>query len=159
MTLFVRFQILFLSALSAHSIAGGTFIETPNLLWQSFVIGAVLFCVRSFKLEGPALALLILFIQSTSHFLLGGGSYQSELNMTLAHSLSGVLSYLVISYFETSREFISSTFVFLVSAKPFLIPSIPELARFVHPGSNSTFQIRQLIASLKFRGPPLSWEN
>jgi len=159
MNIFVRFQVLLLSALSAHGLSGGTFVETPNLIWQSIGIGVVLFSIRSIKLEGPALALLILFIQSTSHFLLGGGSYQSELNMTLAHSLSGVLSYLVISYFETSREFISSTFVFLVSAKPFLIPSIPELARFVHPASNSTFQIRQLIASLKFRGPPLAWEN
>ena len=159
MTLFVRFQILFLSALSAHSLAGGTFIETPNLLWQSFVIGAVLFCVRSFKLEGPALALLILFIQSTSHFLLGGGSYQSELNMTLAHVLSGVLSYLAISYFEIAREFISSTFVFLIPARPFSIPFIPERTCLIHPGSNSTFQIRRLTACLKFRGPPLAWEN
>jgi len=159
MTLFVRFQILFLSALSAHSLEGGTFIESPNLLWQSFVIGAVLFCVRSFKLEGPALALLILFIQSTSHFLLGGGSYQSELNMTLAHVLSGVLSYLAISYFEIAREFISSTFVFLIPARPFSIPFIPELTCLIHPGSNSTFQIRRLTACLKFRGPPLAWEN
>jgi hypothetical protein len=159
MTFFVRFHILFLSALSAHSLAGGTFVETPNLLWQSFVIGAVLFCVRSLRLEGPALALVILFIQSTSHFLLGGGSHQSELSMTLAHSLSGVLSYLAISYFEVSRELISSTFVFLVPARPFLIPSLPELARFIHSGSNSSFQIRGLTACLKFRGPPLSWEN
>jgi hypothetical protein len=159
MTLLVRFQILFLSALSAHSLAGGTFVETPNLLWQSFVIGAVLFCVRSFKLEGPVLALVILFIQSTSHFLLGGGSHQSELSMTLAHVLSGVLSYLVVSYFEIAREFISSTFVFLIPAKPFSTPSIPELARFINLDSNSSFQIRRLIACLKFRGPPLAWEN
>ena len=159
MNLFVRFQILFLSALSAHSLAGGTLVETPNLLWQGFAIGVVLFCVRSIKLEGPALALLILFIQSTSHFLLGGGTYQSELRMTLAHALSGVLSYLAVSYFEIAREFISSSFVVLIPARPFSTPSIPELARFVNPDSNSSFQIRRLTASLKFRGPPLSWEN
>jgi len=159
MNLIVRFQILLLSALSAHSLAGGSFIETPNLLWQGFAIGVVLLCIRSIKLEGPALALLILFIQSTSHFLLGGGSYQSELRMTLAHLLSGVLSYLAISYFEIAREFISSTFVFLIPARPFSIPFIPELTCLIHPGSNSTFQIRRLTACLKFRGPPLSWEN
>ena len=159
MNLFVRFQILLLSALSAHSLAGGTFVETPNLFWQGFAIGVVLFCVRSIKLEGPALALLILSIQSTSHFLLGGGNYQSEFRMTLAHVLSGILSYLAISHFEVAREFISSTFVFLVPARPFLIPSFPELTRYINPGSNSTFQIRQLTASLKFRGPPLSWEK
>ena len=71
MTLFVRFQILLLSALSAHSLAGGTFVETPNLLWQSFSIGVVLFCFRSIKLEGPALALLILFIRTTLSLLYG----------------------------------------------------------------------------------------
>ena len=159
MTLFVRFQILFLSALSAHSLAGGTFVETPNLIWQSIGIGVVLFSIRSIKLEGPTLALLTLFVQSTSHFLLGGGTYQSELRMTLAHVLSGVLSYLAISYFEIAREFISSTFVFLIPARPFSIPFIPELTCLIHPGSNSTFQIRRLTACLKFRGPPLAWEN
>jgi hypothetical protein len=157
MTLFVRFQILFLSALSAHSLAGGTFVETPNLLWQSFGIGVVLFCIRSIKLEGPPLALLILFIQSSSHFLLGGGNYQSEIRMTLAHVLSGVLSYLAISYFELAREFISSTFVALVPARPFSILSLPELTRYTNASSNSTFQIRQLTAFLNFRGPPLNW--
>ena len=159
MTLFVRFQILFLSALSAHSLAGGTFVETPNLIWQSIGIGVVLFSIRSIKLEGPTLALLTLFVQSTSHFLLGGGTYQSELRMTLAHLLSGVLAYLAISYFELAREFISSTFVFLIPARPFLIPSISVLARFINPDSDSTFQIRRLTACLKFRGPPLAWEK
>ena len=159
MNIFVRFQILFLSALSAHSLAGGTFVETPNLIWQSIGIGVVLFSIRSIKLEGPTLALLTLFVQSTSHFLLGGGTYQSELRMTLAHLLSGVLAYLAISYFELAREFISSTFVFLIPARPFSIPFITELARFVNPDSNSTFQIRRLTACLKFRGPPLAWEN
>jgi hypothetical protein len=157
MNLFVRFQILLLSALSAHELAGGTFVETPNLMWQGFAIGVVLFCVRSIKLEGPALAMLTVFIQSTSHFLLGGGGYQSELRMTLAHVISGVLSYLAISYFEIAQEFITSTFVFFVPARPFLIPAIPVLPGFINPGSNSTFQIRQLTASLKFRGPPFSF--
>jgi hypothetical protein len=74
MTVFIRFQVLLLSALSAHALAGGLLIQAPNFLWQSLGIGAALFSLRSLKLEGPTLALLILFIQSTSHFLLGGGS-------------------------------------------------------------------------------------
>lgn len=159
MTLFVRFQILLLSAFSAHWLAGGTFVETPNLLWQGLGIGVVLFSIRSVKLEGPALALLILFIQSTSHFLLGGGSYQSQLKMTLAHVLSGILSYSAISYFEIAREFISSTCAFLVPTRVFSIPIIPELTHPIDAGITSTFQIRRLTASLKFRGPPLAWEN
>jgi len=157
MTLFVRFQVLLLSALAAHELAGGSLIQTPNFIWQSLGIGFVLFCIRSIKLEGPTLALLILFIQSTSHFLLGGGSYQSESRMTLAHLLSGFLSYLAISYLEIAQEFISSTFVALVPARPFSILSLPELTRYSNASSNSTFQIRQLTAFLNFRGPPLNW--
>ena len=157
MTLFVRFQVLLLSALSAHALAGGSLIQAPNFLWQSLGIGAALFTFRSLKLEGPTLALLILFIQSTSHFLLGGGTYQSESRMTLAHLVSGALSYLAISYFDIAQEFISSTFIALVPARPFLTFSLPEFTRFTNAGSNSTFQIRQLSAFLKFRGPPLNW--
>ena len=157
MTVFIRFQVLLLSALSAHALAGGSLIQAPNFLWQSLGIGAALFTFRSLKLEGPTLALLILFIQSTSHFLLGGGTYQSESRMTLAHLVSGALSYLAISYFDIAQEFISSTFIALVPARPFLTFSLPEFTRFTNAGSNSTFQIRQLSAFLKFRGPPLNW--
>ena len=157
MTVLMRFQVLFLSALSAHELAGGSLIRTPNFLWQSFGVGVALFCIRNIKLEGPTLALLILFVQSTSHFLLGGGSYQSESRMTLAHLLSGFLSYLAISYFEIILEFISSVFVALVPARSFSIFSLPALSRYTNAGSNSNFQIRQLTAFLKFRGPPLNW--
>ena len=157
MTVFIRFQVLLFSALSAHALAGGSLIQTSNFLWQSLGIGAALFSLRSLKLEGPTLALLILFIQSTSHFLLGGGTYQSESRMTLAHLVSGALSYLAISYFDIAQEFISSTFIALVPARPFLTFSLPEFTRFTNLGSNSIFQIRQLTASLKFRGPPLNW--
>ncbi|CAB4753619.1 unannotated protein [freshwater metagenome] len=157
MTLFIRFQVLLLSALSAHELAGGSLIQTPNFLWEGLGIGVALFCIRGIKLEGPTLALLILFIQSTSHFLLGGGSYQSESRMSLAHLFSGVISYLVISYFEFAREFISSAFVARVPARLFLILSFPELIRYTNTGSNSIFQIRQLTSFLKFRGPPLKW--
>ena len=157
MTVFIRFQVLLLSALSAHAIAGGSLIQAPNFLWQSLGIGAALFCIRNIKLEGPTLALLVLFIQSTSHFLLGGGTYQSESRMTLAHLFSGVLSYLTISYFEIFWEAVSTAFIALVPAKAFLTFSLPELTRYALADSNSAFQIRQLTASLKYRGPPLNW--
>ena len=157
MTVFIRFQVLLLSALSAHALAGGSLIQAPNFLWQSLGIGAALFSLRSLKLEGPTLALLILFIQSTSHFLLGGGTYQSESRMTLAHLVSGALSYLAISYFDIAQEFISSTFIALVPARPFLTFSLQGLTRYRIADGNFAFQIRQLTAFLKFRGPPLNW--
>jgi hypothetical protein len=77
--------------------------------------------------------------------------------MTLAHLLSGFLSFLAISYFDIAQEFITSAFVALVPARPFSILSLSELTRYTNAGSNSTFQIRQLTASLRFRGPPLKW--
>lgn len=158
MTLLVRFQILLLSALSAHWLAGGTLVETPNLIWQGLALGAFLVTLRNIKLEGPSLALLILFIQSSSHFVLGGGTYLNETRMTLAHLLSGVLAYVVVTYFEIVWDFITSTFFFLVPARNFLRLSLPGRISCTTFGTNSTFQIRQLTASLKFRGPPLAWE-
>lgn len=157
MTLLVRFQVLLLSALLAHEFAGGSLTPAPNFLYQGFGIGVVLFFVRSIKLEGPTLAFLVSFIQSTSHFLLGGGSYQSELRMTLAHLSSGVISYLLISHFETAWEYISTAFVALAPPKPFQALALPELFSQEISGRDSTFQLRQLTAFLKFRGPPLNW--
>ena len=159
MTLLVRFQVLLLSALLAHGLAGGTFVETPNLLWQGFGLGALLFGMRSLKLEGPSLALVILLVQSASHFVLGGGTYLNETRMTMAHFISGAISYFAISYFGIAFDFITSALAAIVPARPFAIFNIPK--SFCRPAfsGNSTFQIRQLTASLKFRGPPLSWEN
>jgi hypothetical protein len=153
MTLLIRFQVLLLSALLAHGLAGGTFVETPNLLWQGFCLGALLLGTRSLKLQGPSLALVILLVQSASHFILGGGTYLNETRMTMAHFISGA-----ISYFGIAFDFITSALKAIVPGKPFAIFSIPE--SFCRPafGGNSTFQIRQLTASLKFRGPPLFWE-
>jgi hypothetical protein len=159
MTLFIRFQILLLSALSAHWLAGGNLVETPNLLWQAIALGAFLFALRNIKLEGPSLALLVLFIQSSSHFVLGGGTYLNETRMTFAHILSGVLAYTVVTYFEIIWDLITSAFIALVPVRNFLRLSLPGRICCTSLGTNSTFQIRQLTASLKFRGPPLTWEN
>lgn len=159
MNLFARFQVLFLSALSAHELAGGTLIQPTNFLWQILGIGAALFSIRNIKLEGPTLAVLILFIQSSSHFLLGGGSYQSESRMTLAHLFSGVLSYIAILYFEIFWEAASRGFLALVPTRPFSTISLPELISNTFADKDFNFQIRQLTASLKFRGPPLKWRS
>mgnify|MGYP006274531735 FL=1 len=159
MTLFIRFQVLLLSALSAHILAGGTLVETPNLIWQSIGIGSLLFGIRSIKLEGPSLALVILLIQSTSHFVVGGGTYLNELRMTLAHTLSGIISYFAISYFELALNFIGSVFGAIIPVKSFTFISVPEVFSCTSLGSGPTFQIRQLFASLNFRGPPVTREN
>jgi hypothetical protein len=150
---------LLLSALSAHILAGGTLIETPNLIWQGIAIGALLFGIQSIKLKGPSLALVILLIQSTSHFVVGGGTYLNELRMTWAHTLSGIISYFAISYFELALNFIASVFGAIIPAKSFIFISVPEVFSCTSLGSGPTYQIRQLFASLNFRGPPVTREN
>jgi hypothetical protein len=157
--LFIRFQVLLLSALFAHILAGGTLVETPNLIWQGIAIGSLLFGMRSIKLEGPSLALEILLIQSTSHFVVGGGTYLNELRMTWAHTLSGIISYFAISYFELALNFIASVFGAIIPAKSFIFISVPEVFSCTSLGSGPTYQIRQLFASLNFRGPPVTREN
>ncbi len=159
MTLFIRFQVLLLSALSAHILAGGTLVETPNLFWQAIGIGSLLFGIRSIKLEGPSLALLILLIQSTSHFVVGGGTYINESRMNLAHTFSGVISYFAIAYFELALNFIASLLGAIIPAKFFTFISAPEVFGCTSLGDGPTFQIRQLFASLDFRGPPVTRGN
>lgn len=150
-----RFQILILSALSAHELAGGALVQTPHLLWQALGITVVLFIIRNIRLDGPNLALLILFIQSTSHFLIGGGSYQSEVKMTFAHLISGVISYFAIAYFDIAWDFLSQSFAALLPAKPFNALTIPKRIRLSERAGFSIPQLRQLIACLQFRGPPM----
>jgi hypothetical protein len=79
--------------------------------------------------------------------------------MTLAHLLSGVLAYAVVTYFEIVWDFIASAFIALVPARNVQRLSLPGRICCTALATNSTFQIRQLTASLKFRGPPLTWEN
>jgi hypothetical protein len=126
-------------------------------LFESICIGAILIAIRNAQLEGPSLALVILFIHSSSHFLLGGGTYQNENRMTAAHLLSGVISYLAISSFEEAWEIVSSAFVVLLPNLPFQSPTIPEFFQLEVLVRNLSFQIRRLTASLKFRGPPNDW--
>ena len=156
MSLFVRFQFLLLSALSAHILAGGNLVETSSLIWQVIGIGSLLFGIRSIKLEGPSLALVILLVQSSSHFILGGGTYLNELRMTLAHTVSGAISYFAISYFELALNFIASVLGAIIPAKPLTFISVPEVFSCTSLGEGPTFQIRQLFASLNFRGPPVT---
>jgi hypothetical protein len=49
-------------------------------------------------MEGPNLGALIVVIQSSSHFVLGAGTYSNSLTMGLAHAISGVGSYFLIKH-------------------------------------------------------------
>lgn len=148
---------LFLSAMAAHSIAGGSFLGSSQLVVQSLVILAIVALTFNLKLDGPSLALVILLVQSSSHIILGGNSNTGEFQMTASHLISGVISYRAIRYFELAwNKFAEILKTFLVSFR-FVI--LDFRVSFTQPQSQflEHLQLRFLTSFLKFRGPPSDW--
>jgi len=146
--------ILFLSAISAHALAGGSFVTPMRLAVQAVAISITLIFTAHFKLEGPTLALLVLLIQSTSHFILGGGSLDGEMKMTISHLISGISSYCAISYFDILWEIILSIISSVIPTLIFSSLIIGEKLLAENRSVLAHFQIQELTQSLKFRGPP-----
>ena len=155
----VKLVVLFLSAIAAHGIAGGTFVDAPRLALEGIAIALALASLQSIKVEGPTLALLILLVQSSSHFILGGGTYLNSLQMTFGHLASGMFSYVAIGYFDLAWDFLATLFMGLFPLKIFPTTVI-QGSNFVNARQiNFFFQIKQLTASLTFRGPPWIGES
>jgi hypothetical protein len=65
--------VLLLSAVIAHTIACGTFIPAlPFAIGSLIIVGSVT-ALSIAELRGPALALVVILVQSATHFLLGSG--------------------------------------------------------------------------------------
>lgn len=150
---FTRVLVLLLSGILAHTLSGGAIIEVNRFLTLSVLIALALFLSRNISLEGPQLALMILIVQSTGHFLLGGADKSSDLQMSFAHILAGLLSYKAVTHFDRFWEFIA------VLAQALRIPNfeilifrieISHLRWIVRESSITHFFSR----SLQFRGPP-----
>jgi hypothetical protein len=149
--------ILFLSAIAAHSIAGGSFLGSSQLAVQSSVILAIVALTFNLKLEGPSLALVILLVQSSSHIILGGNSNTGEFQMTASHLISGVISYRAIRYFELAwNKFAEILISFFAAFKSvildFCVSFTQQQSQFLEH-----LQLRFLTSFLKFRGPPSDW--
>ena len=87
--------LVLLGAVLAHAISCGAFIPILPFAVISLALLAVLRALKTSELEGPKLALVILFVQSAAHFGLGGMSMNTA-RMLLAHFLAGAVSYLFI---------------------------------------------------------------
>jgi hypothetical protein len=156
----LSFQILtlFIFAIVAHILAGGSVIATPPLVAQLFLISLGCFLLQNKRLEGPALALLIAIVQSTSHFIVGGNTYTNEAAMTFGHLISGVISYHAISNFQESWERI------LEVLRELLLPhGIAYWApNFTLPTFSHKYELvcltQNFRTSLKYRGPPTRLE-
>jgi len=96
--------LLLLSAIFAHAISCGTFIPILPFLAISFCLLAILRTLNARELEGPKLALVILFVQSSTHFGLGGMSMNTS-KMLLAHFVAGVISYFLMKENERFWNF------------------------------------------------------
>ena len=155
----VKLVVLFLSAIAAHGIAGGAFVDAPHLALEGISIALALTPLQSLKLEGPSLALLILIVQSSSHFILGGGTYLNSLQMTFGHLASGIFSYMAIGYFELVWDFVTTLFAGFLPLRIFSALVIRGSNIFKVGEINFFFQIKQLTASLTFRGPPWIGES
>jgi hypothetical protein len=153
----LSFQILtlFIFAIVAHILAGGSVIATPQLLGQFLAICLASSLLRNVQLEGPSLAFLIAVVQSTSHFIVGGNTYTSESAMTFGHILSGAVSYHLISNFHEAWErfieilqefFLPNTIIYW--EPHFILTSFSQ-------NKEPVFITRNFRTSLKYRGPPL----
>lgn len=150
-----RFAILFLFALTAHELSGGTWVQTPQLLIQVLAISLALILARDIDFEGAPLALLITIIQSSSHFVLGGNTYSSEIRMTFGHVVAGVASYVAVSKYERVWEFLTDLAnrfrvpPATASWAPFSLIEWPVESLDIFP------QLEYLLYSLRYRGPPI----
>ena len=141
------------SGVLAHILAGGGVVKPKLFLIFAVLISFALLLVRNIDLEGPQLALLILVVQSASHFLLGGADQTTELQMNLAHLTAGFLSYKLVRHFDLFWEFLQdlAAFIRIPFFAVFRIYSAPN----VSPQSHELFIAKSLfIRSLQFRGPP-----
>jgi hypothetical protein len=93
-------QILFVTSLLGHHLAGGEFVSNFQLYLLLVATFITLSMSDSQALNGPGLALRIIAIQSVGHFILGGGDKSSEALMLMSHVSMGFLSYFLISNTE-----------------------------------------------------------
>lgn len=159
MKLLARFLILFAAAITAHEFSGGQVIQSPLLLIQLVFITAVVYCVRSIKLEGPALALVVLLVQSVSHFIIGNGTYSNNLLMTSGHLISGFTSYFGIKYFENIWDFFSAIFSLILPTILVVVGQTSKLKKINQTNFRRKIYFSAYIESLSFRGPPIEWKS
>ena len=92
----INSAILFGFALISHAVAGGSFTTVGRLFAMGMLIVSALFILGRSVLSGPRLALLVLIVQSATHFILGemtGNSFA----MSASHILGGIASFALLT--------------------------------------------------------------
>jgi hypothetical protein len=151
---FTKFLVLFLAGILAHTLAGGAVIELNRFILLTASICMILFLVRNLSLEGPQLALVVLVLQSAGHFLLGGADKSSDLQMSGAHLISGVLSYRAVTHFDHFWEFFAELRQALLVPIFEILTFRIEVPSFHWIGRKSPIS-SDYFSSIQTRGPPI----
>ena len=146
-----------LSSLIAHAFSGGEFVSLFKFLAELFVIAFILGAAGQRRLEGPALALLILAIQSSTHIFLGNSSGNSA-GMAGAHIAVGAVCYQFISRFEV---FWSEFSGFFTRYTKFVVPRnfLQDLSASLETAPVKKLNLFRFDNAFSFRGPPLGVSN
>jgi hypothetical protein len=151
---FTKLVVLFLSGILAHTLSGGAIIELQSFISLTALISLILFLTRNLTLEGPQLALVVLALQSAGHFLLGGADKSSDIQMSGAHLISGVLSYRAVTHFDHFWEFFAELTQALVVPIFEILTFRIEVPSFHWIGRKSPIS-SDYFSSIQTRGPPI----
>ena len=102
---FIKALVLFTTGILAHILAGGDVVNPGRFLFLISLIAISLFLTRGQNLEGPQLALLVVMLQSSGHFILGMADKSTDLQMITAHIIAGVISYHTVRHFDGFHDF------------------------------------------------------
>ena len=116
----INASILLGFALISHTFAGGTFTTIGRLFAMLTLIVCALFTLGRSVLSGPRLALLVLIVQSSTHFVLGGIN-SGGIVMSASHIIGGIASFALLTksdeFWFALRNFVS---VILLPFKTFM---------------------------------------
>ncbi len=144
-------MILTASAISAHHFAGGDLIRLSSFfIYFALVVSVTKLSMTSIT-DGPKLALLIIFVQSTTHFILGSGS-SSDAQMGISHLLMGVISYYAILLAEDFLDAVIDLWIGSLTLKPIILRSRKIGIYIDQPSTAKSFN---LFAIQTRRGPPV----
>ena len=147
----MRAMILMASAISAHHFAGGDLIRLSSFVIYFAFVAAVTKLSMNRITDGPKLALLIIFVQSSTHFILGSGS-SSDSQMGISHLLMGVISYYAIILAEDFLDAVIDLWIGSLTLKPIILRSRKIGIYIDQPFTAKFFN---LFAIQTRRGPPV----
>ena len=140
-------------ALFAHHLAGGHTVSGLSLLSSLLILISISLLFSHSDLEGPRLALLIIFSQLFTHILLGANSGNSS-EMAISHIISGFFAYSFIARIDQSILWLSARFAPIL-LKPLASQSLPHKSCVSFRGHCHSLSSRFVAFQYWTTSPPL----